>query len=39
MLLSRHGAAAEIVIPVATLATFVHVAWVSRRPVAAAEPR
>ena len=31
-------AAAEVVIPVATLATFVHLAWVSRRPVAAAEP-
>src|SRR5579859_3314142 len=30
--------AAEVVIPVATLATFVHLAWVSRRPVAAAGP-
>jgi len=31
-------AAAEVVIPLATLATFVHLAWVSRRPVAAPEP-
>ena len=30
--------AAEVVIPVATLATFVHLAWVSRRPVAPPEP-
>jgi cardiolipin synthase len=30
--------AAEVVIPVATVATFVHLAWVSRRPVAAPEP-
>ncbi|HKV87177.1 MAG TPA: CDP-alcohol phosphatidyltransferase family protein, partial [Candidatus Dormibacteraeota bacterium] len=30
--------AAEVVIPVATAATFVHLAWVSRRPVARAEP-
>ena len=30
--------AAEAVIPLATLATFVHLAWVSRRPVAAAGP-
>ena len=29
---------AEIVIPVATIATFVHLAWVARRPVAVAEP-
>lgn len=29
-----HGA--EVVIPVATLATFVHLAWVARRPVAPA---
>ena len=30
--------AAEVVIPVATFATFVHLAWVSRRPATAAEP-
>jgi phosphatidylglycerophosphate synthase len=29
---------AEVVIPIATLATFVHLAWVARRPVAVAEP-
>src|ERR1700730_11754267 len=29
---------AEVVIPVATVATFVHLALVARRPVAAAEP-
>ena len=29
---------AEIVIPVATAATFVHLAWAARRPVAAREP-
>jgi cardiolipin synthase (CMP-forming) len=29
---------AEIVIPIATIATFVHLAWVARRPVAVAEP-
>lgn len=29
---------AEVVIPVATAATFVHLAWASRRPVAAPEP-
>jgi cardiolipin synthase len=27
----------EVVIPIATLATFVHLAWVARRPVAMAE--
>jgi cardiolipin synthase len=30
--------AAEVVIPVATLATFVHLAWVSRRPIVAPDP-
>lgn len=30
--------AAEIVIPIATLATFVHLGWASRRAVAAPEP-
>ena len=30
--------AAEIVIPIATVATFVHLAWVTRRAVAAPEP-
>jgi cardiolipin synthase len=29
---------AEVVIPIATLATFVHLGWVARRPVAAPEP-
>jgi phosphatidylglycerophosphate synthase len=29
---------AEVVIPIATIATFVHLAWVARRPVAVAEP-
>jgi cardiolipin synthase len=29
---------AEVVIPIATLATFLHLAWVARRPVAAPEP-
>jgi cardiolipin synthase len=29
---------AEVVIPVATVATFLHLAWVARRPVAAPEP-
>jgi phosphatidylglycerophosphate synthase len=29
---------AEVVIPVATLATFLHLGWVARRPVAVAEP-
>ena len=29
---------AEIVIPVATIATFVHLAWIARRPVVATEP-
>ena len=29
---------AEVVIPIATIATFVHLAWVARRPVAIAEP-
>ena len=29
---------AEVVIPIATLATFVHLGWVARRPVVAAEP-
>jgi phosphatidylglycerophosphate synthase len=29
---------AEVVIPIATVATFLHLAWVARRPVAAAEP-
>jgi phosphatidylglycerophosphate synthase len=29
---------AEVVIPIATIATFVHLAWVARRPVAAPEP-
>ena len=29
---------AEVVIPLATIATFVHLAWVARRPVVAAEP-
>ncbi|MGH7763881.1 MAG: CDP-alcohol phosphatidyltransferase family protein [Candidatus Dormibacteraceae bacterium] len=30
--------AAEVVIPITAVATFVHLAWVSRRPVAAPEP-
>ena len=30
--------AAEIVIPIATVATFAHLAWVARRPVAGPEP-
>jgi cardiolipin synthase len=29
---------AEVVIPVATVATFLHLAWVARRPVASPEP-
>jgi cardiolipin synthase (CMP-forming) len=29
---------AEIVVPVATIATFVHLAWIARRPVVATEP-
>jgi phosphatidylglycerophosphate synthase len=29
---------AEVVIPIATLATFLHLAWVARRPVVVAEP-
>jgi cardiolipin synthase len=29
---------AEVVIPIATLATFVHLGWVARRPVPAPEP-
>jgi cardiolipin synthase len=29
---------AEVVIPIATAATFLHLAWVARRPVAAPEP-
>jgi phosphatidylglycerophosphate synthase len=29
---------AEVVIPIATIATFVHLAWVARRPVVAAGP-
>jgi len=29
---------AEVVIPIATVATFVHLGWVARRPVATAEP-
>jgi phosphatidylglycerophosphate synthase len=29
---------AEVVIPIATIATFVHLGWVARRPVAVAEP-
>jgi len=29
---------AEVVIPVATLATFLHLGWVARRPVVVAEP-
>jgi phosphatidylglycerophosphate synthase len=29
---------AEVAIPVATFATFLHLAWVARRPVAAPEP-
>jgi phosphatidylglycerophosphate synthase len=29
---------AEVVIPLATIATFVHLAWVARRPVVVAEP-
>jgi len=29
---------AEVVIPLAAIATFVHLAWVARRPVAVAEP-
>ncbi len=29
---------AEVVIPIATAATFVHLAWVARRPVVAPEP-
>jgi phosphatidylglycerophosphate synthase len=30
--------AADVVIPLATVATFVHLAWVARRPVALVEP-
>lgn len=30
--------AAEVVIPLATLATFIHLGWVARRPVASAVP-
>jgi hypothetical protein len=30
--------AAEVVIPVATVATYVNLAWVSRRPVGAPVP-
>lgn len=30
--------AAEVVIPIATLATYIHLAWVSSRPVVATEP-
>lgn len=29
---------AEVVIPIATLATFLHLGWVARRPVVVAEP-
>jgi cardiolipin synthase len=29
---------AEVVIPVTTVATFIHLGWVARRPAAAAEP-
>jgi len=29
---------AEVVVPIATVATFVHLAWVARRPVAVPEP-
>ena len=29
---------AEVVIPIATIGTFLHLAWVARRPVVAAEP-
>ncbi|HYM51431.1 MAG TPA: hypothetical protein VET65_12790, partial [Candidatus Limnocylindrales bacterium] len=29
---------AEVVIPVATAATFLHLAWVARRPVVSPEP-
>ncbi len=29
---------AEVVIPITTLATFVHLGWVARRPVATPEP-
>jgi phosphatidylglycerophosphate synthase len=29
---------AEVAIPIATVATFVHLGWVARRPVATAEP-
>jgi phosphatidylglycerophosphate synthase len=29
---------AEVVIPIATVATFLHLSWVARRPVAATEP-
>jgi phosphatidylglycerophosphate synthase len=29
---------AEVVIPIATLATFLHLAWVARRPVVGTEP-
>jgi hypothetical protein len=29
---------AEVVIPIATVATFLHLAWVARRPVTAPEP-
>ncbi|MHB8587734.1 MAG: CDP-alcohol phosphatidyltransferase family protein [Candidatus Dormibacteraceae bacterium] len=29
---------AEVVIPIATIATFAHLAWVARRPVVGAEP-
>lgn len=30
--------AAEVVIPIATVATFIHLAWVARRPVASPAP-
>jgi phosphomevalonate kinase len=29
---------AEIVLPIATVATFVHLGWVARKPVPALEP-
>jgi cardiolipin synthase (CMP-forming) len=35
---SELGRSAQVVIPLATLATFVHLAWVSRRAVGVAEP-
>jgi cardiolipin synthase (CMP-forming) len=35
---SEFARAAEVVIPLATLATFAHLAWASRRAVGAAEP-